>query len=238
MKCVTASLVKLIACLTMLIDHIGLFFYPNVILLRWIGRLSFPLFVFLLVEGFEHTRSRRKYFWRLAGFALISEIPFDLAFYNDPAQLIKGKVHFEFSEQNVIVLLALGFLMMSLFAMTEDCIHNQAIVWLINGGWLSVFMYLGYRLQPNYEAYGIAAIALCYLIKRFGLPLWMEPVAIGFSLMCNPAWPTEALAVADAPIIYCYNGQKGVKINKYLFYFFYPVHLLAIVLIRVGMEVY
>jgi hypothetical protein len=120
----TGSTLKLIAIITMFIDHIGAFLIEPILFnanpymtkpilwgltltqlktldttLRLIGRLAFPLFTFLLVEGFLHTRSKKNYLIRLSLFALISEIPFDLA---------RSRIMFDFSYQNVFFTLALG----------------------------------------------------------------------------------------------------------------------------------
>ena len=69
----------MIALVTMLIDHIGAIFYPDMIALRVIGRIAFPIYCFLLVQGFLHTSNLKKYMVRMGVFALLSEVPFDLA---------------------------------------------------------------------------------------------------------------------------------------------------------------
>jgi len=93
------SKLKIIALIAMTIDHVGYTLYPNLVILRIIGRVAFPIYCFLLVEGFRYTSSRKRYFIRLLVFALISEIPFDLAF-NNPSQ-------------NVFFTLAIGCLMLN-----------------------------------------------------------------------------------------------------------------------------
>ena len=81
MKKLSTFTLKLIAIITMVIDHTGAIFFPDQMWLRAIGRIAFPIFVFLLVEGLFNTSNIKKYLTRLGIFALISEIPFDMAFY-------------------------------------------------------------------------------------------------------------------------------------------------------------
>ena len=94
---------KLIAIVTMLIDHIGLVLFPEVMILRCIGRLSFPIFAFLIVEGFEHTSDFKKYMVRILLFGLMSEIPYNL--------MISGKF-IDFTHQNVFFTFAIGLMML------------------------------------------------------------------------------------------------------------------------------
>lgn len=119
-KGLSGSTLKLIAIITMLIDHIGAAVIARLLIagqgsemlykiyyaMRAVGRVAFPIFCFLLVEGFFYTGSRKKYALRLFGFALLSEIPFDLAF--------SGKT-LEFGYQNVFFTLLIGLLTIMLF---------------------------------------------------------------------------------------------------------------------------
>lgn len=146
-KGISGSTIKLIAIITMLIDHIAAtildrtliargagqlnqndpqavlqflldngFIYAANITMRLIGRLAFPIFCFLLIEGFIHTRNKWKYAARLGLFALISEIPFDLAF--------KGKV-LEFSYQNVYFTLLIGLIVMAGFHFVKERLGDK-----------------------------------------------------------------------------------------------------------------
>ena len=93
---------KIIAIVSMLVDHIGLVFFPEVMMFRIIGRISFPIFAYVLAEGIYYTKDITKYMLRLGIFALLSEIPYDLA--------VMGSV-LEFSHQNVFFTLFFGVLM-------------------------------------------------------------------------------------------------------------------------------
>ena len=103
---------KILAILAMLLDHIAAVFLSSTtmpyVLMRGFGRIAFPIFCFLVVEGYYHTRDVKKYMIRLAGFALVSEIPFDICFYQKP---------FYWQHQNVFFTLALGLI--TIYAIDE-----------------------------------------------------------------------------------------------------------------------
>ena len=75
------TVLKIIAALFMVIDHAGYMFFPKVIWIRKVGRISFPIFAFFIAEGFFYSKDRRRYLLRMLLFAVISELPFDLAFF-------------------------------------------------------------------------------------------------------------------------------------------------------------
>ncbi|MBQ2453108.1 MAG: hypothetical protein II497_01520, partial [Lachnospiraceae bacterium] len=103
----TGTALKLIAVVSMLIDHTGDVLFPGQLWLRYIGRLAFPIYCFLIVEGFIHTRNVMKYMARLLVFGIVSEIPFDLAFF--------GEISYP-GYQNVFWTLLLG--LMSIYMMS------------------------------------------------------------------------------------------------------------------------
>ena len=133
---ISGSTVKLVGIITMLIDHFAAAvllrymyaggwsdrLYVLYTILRLVGRLGFPIFCFLLVEGFEKTRSKTKYALRLLLFALISEVPFDLAF--------SAKV-LEFGYQNVYFTLFLGLLALCVYDYFENHKLPVAVQWLL-----------------------------------------------------------------------------------------------------------
>lgn len=230
-KGLSGSTLKLIAIITMLIDHIGAAVIARLLIagqgsemlykiyyaMRAVGRVAFPIFCFLLVEGFFYTGSRKKYALRLFGFALLSEIPFDLAF--------SGKI-LEFGYQNVFFTLLIGLLTIMLFDAVvkkqewHPVLRSALLVIITFGG-----MGAAYLLHTDYDAKGVLAILVFYMTRQMrGLQ-----IVAGCLAFC---WELPAI-VAFIPIAF-YNGKRGWNI-KYLFYAFYPVHLLVLYLICVGM---
>ncbi len=194
----------------MVIDHVGAVFFPGEWALRYVGRISFPIFCFLLVEGFVHTRDVRKYMIRLGGFALVSEVPYDLAFY--------GKV-VELDHQNVFFTLLLGVALMELLKYSKELPLKAVEILLV--------MASADLLRTDYSFKGILLIALFYLLRE---NLWIKTVC---GALWNFLWNGSIQgygALAMIPIA-LYNGERG-KSMKYFFYMFYPAHLLVLFLVH------
>lgn len=169
-------------------------------ILRYIGRPAFPIFCFLLVEGFEHTRDVKKYALRLGIFALVSEIPFDLALYLEP---VCGK------SQNVFFTLLIGVLSIWFIREAKDTIPAR-LLGLAGGAILAEV------LGTDYGSFGVGFIILLYILRKNRM--WQ--CLLG-ALCC--LW--EYTAPLAFVLIALYNGQRG-KQHKWFFYWFYPVHLL------------
>lgn len=181
---ISGSTLKLIAMLTMLIDHIGATIVlqlvqrnPNnfdvfgnvhmtgmVILyyiLRGIGRLAFPIFIFLLLEGFRYTHNRFFYIGRLLLFAIISEIPFDLA-VNLPAKLIMKGHFLEFTSQNVFFTLAIGMIVLTVLEGLRVLQIDTILKTILIVGVTALGAALAYALHTDYGAIGVLAICAAY----------------------------------------------------------------------------
>jgi hypothetical protein len=214
---------KLIAIIAMLIDHIAAIFVSNDTILwlvmRSIGRLAFPIFVFLIVEGFHHTKDVKKYLIRLGTFALISEIPFDLAFF--------GKV-LEFSHQNVFFTLFLGLSAITLMSMVEKKFQKQIFVSnLLEAVITIVFCALAILLKTDYHYAGILLIVAFYLFRGSKAIITLALLIVTITILGNINY---LATLAIIPIAF-YNGKKGKNI-KYVFYIFYPAHLLILALLK------
>lgn len=269
------------------IDHI----------MRYIGRLAFPIFCFLLVEGMIHTHSRLNYTIRLAIFAIISEIPFDLAFTHQP---------FYWDYQNVYFTLLIGLLVLIGFDTVNKALKDKkwlpvlAILGTVAAGYVTNYvvsralqviyyklMNMGYNvsllengipanimiftfsvlalllffllckirsiseasvfftdmavlatgilladyLNTDYSGFGILTIAVIYGLRR-------SPVIAMFGGCTTLTIMTigEVTAFFDLFLMSFYNGKRGLKL-KYVFYLFYPVHLLLLYLICYFMKI-
>ena len=230
----SGTALKTIACITMLIDHIGascieaglllpelergevsggawdqlsLFQLDRV--LRFTGRLAFPIFCFLLVEGFVHTHNVKGYLGRLVLFGLLSEVPFDLAFFRTP---------FDPSAQNVYWTLALGVLAMAglkRFEKENGLPGWQGLVWA--GGCAA----LALAANTDYNAIGVIIICALYLTRTN-----RKRQCLAGALL----FLFELTAPLAFVLVWFYNGQRGAcsPLQKKAFYWFYPVHLLVL----------
>lgn len=243
---IPGSTVKIIAVLVMLIDHIAAVFltrilisrgaysvipdeqsylawlaenevlYWSIIVMRSIGRLGFPIFCFLLVEGFQKTKNIRKYIFRLGLFALVSEVPFDLALAGQPWHL---------RYQNVYFTLLIGILALWGFSLIERRGLAKWLQWLMMAGVLAAAMAAADLLRTDYGGMGVLTIAVMYILRRKKVL-----AAAGGCVVLTCLALSEAPAFIALLPIALYNGERGLKM-KYFFYAFYPVHLLILYLI-------
>ena len=195
----------------MLIDHLGCTIYPDLLWMRYVGRLAFPIYAFLLAEGFYRTKNVKKYLLRLGIFAIISEIPFDLA-------LKEGMI--DMSSQNVYFTLFLGLLMLYLIRWTDSIFLRILTIVAI--------MVTAQEIHCDYRYPGIWMI-LSFAALR-DLPFFKNLNVIGVNVRLFFTKVQVAGALALIPIG-LYNGKKGPS-WKYFFYCFYPIHLLVIYLVR------
>ena len=224
----SGSSLKLLAVVSMLTDHLAAFLWFDnpafqqvlftargrditcLALMRIFGRLAFPIFAFLVAEGFLHTHDRRKYALNLLAFALISELPWNL-------------VHgggLLYASQNVMFTLLLGYL--GIWAMEyfrEDRLRMSLSV-------LGLFV-VSFFLRADYGYLGYSFVLMLYLLRNQAA----ARAAVGCCML-----PGRWIAgLAFLPIA-CYDGRRGFirgAVAKYLFYAFYPAHLLVIALIRI-----
>lgn len=225
---------KIIAMVTMIIDHTAITFFRNCpeiyTIMRIIGRISFPLFCFVLVEGFFHTRNRKSYALRLFIFALISEIPYNKF----------GGGILDPSRQNVMFTLLIGFLIIWVIDSIEngklkypDIIAKRARTYILNIILEMVVIIAGALIADVMDVvYSYAGILLiiCFY-ESYGNRFRQAVSNIIFNMGMFSAL-SQWFGVLSAIPIAMYNGKPGSKKGKYFFYLFYPVHLVVLLGIR------
>ena len=232
-----SNMLRIIAVLLMLSDHIWATAMSFGNWMTYIGRMAFPIFAFQIAEGFVHTKNFKKYALRLLGFAVITEIPFNL-FYSSRV--------FNPYHQNVLFTLLLGLLAIYVLDNLKKDYSKKnvgkSVLWLalicvagtigfVDYGFLGVltvvmfYLCRGYRFTPVLQLIGTILINVVFFEGQVVLfDIFGKTIEI----------PTQGFAVFSLIPIWLYNGKKGYsnKILQYGFYAFYPVHMLILYLIK------
>lgn len=234
---VTADGLKMFACVTMLIQSIGIIVVEKRLIrldeytqaglsqalaedshlmtlagigsvMQLIGGLAVPVFAFLLVEGFRHTKDFRKYFLRILIFAVLSEIPYDYAY---------SQSFLDWSGQNALVTMAVSLLMLYFLEMIKEkksvlCHVARLLIVTCAVVWVTI-------LKAEYGFSIVLLTAVFYLL--YAKNGWKTFLGALISLL----YVTGPLAFYG---IWCYNEKRGDRLPKYIYYVFYPAHLLAL----------
>lgn len=222
-KFINSFTLKMIGIVTMFIDHTGYILFPNDLWFRIVGRLAFPIFAFLIAEGFRHTRDVYKYLLRLSIFAVVIQLPFILA------GLIPALDFGVSVPYNIFFTLALGLLVLIMLE------KNRKLLVL-----LPLVIAFIYYFNPDYGFYGLATILVMYYLKDEWLVVgW---IALNFFLYLFSTngvtlftgsieslrySSVQVWSIMSIFIIMLYNHKKGPKM-KYFFYLFYPIHLIVL----------
>ena len=233
-------LLKLVAMISMLIDHTGKMFFSQYQIMRVIGRLAFPLYAYCIAVGCVYSRNRLKYFKRIVLVGLISQpfyavamahtVPsmYAVRFLDHPVGAVLNFYVQSWATPNILYTLALGLL----------------IIWTLRDGHyecaaaLALFVWKAQN-SINYGWRGVALIVLFYLTIR---QWWVSlPVVLAFMLWWGSQGATyhlfgfsfglQMFAVLALPLIYIPTWSK-LKINNWVYYLFYPAHLIGIMLIE------
>lgn len=235
----TSNMLRTIAVILMLSDHIWATYMSFGDWMTYIGRMAFPIFAFQIAEGFVHTSNFKKYALRLLGFALVTEIPFNL-FYSSRV--------FNPYHQNVLFTLLLGLLAIHVIdkAKKNRTAKNigLSVLWLLL---ICMASTLGF---VDYGFLGMLTVVMFYILRNFPFA-WLAQLAamvlINIVFFEGQVFPVEILgktfeipyqgfAVFALIPIWLYGGKKGKssKIMQYSFYAFYPVHMLILYLIKLA----
>lgn len=244
---ITGTGIKALAAATMLIDHIGagLLLYwlrqqttytgqiAQLETLYWtmrrIGRMAFPLYCYMLVEGYLHTKDLKKYVLRILAMGLISEVPFDLALKWKPVDWAHNNVMWELSLGLTVLLL-----MDTVLYKLEDVISDYQVRRMLRVAVMLLGMLIGHLTRFDYSAGGIACISVMYFLYGDTKEQRLMSYAAGVLMLALMCGEIEVFAFAMLIPIYFYEGHRGrdSKALRVFFYTFYPIHLIAIYLVR------
>lgn len=216
--------IKILAVLLMVIDHIGVAFFPDIMTFRIIGRLAFPIFVYLVVQGYFLTTNFNKYAIRLFLLALISEIPYDFFMYGE---------WFTMKSQNVCfsLLLALYFVR---FYDNFQKVNQRLII-------VTLFSALAFWLKVDYLWLGTLYAMVFYFKIKINLSIIRQTIMFGlFSLTYATVFFLQPFAVLALIPITLYNpsykDDKGTVVrlfnrNKKYYYLFYPIQFVILTIV-------
>ena len=214
----SSFVLKMIAIISMFIDHVGYAIFGKFSYFNYIGRIAFPIFAFQISEGYVHTKNLKKYFFRLFLFAIISQIPF---------MLFHSILSTEFS-LNIFFTLLLGLACIFIYDKS-----NYKILGIIASIAIGIIAQISHC---DYGFYGVAIILIFYIFKdnfinasiffilSTAIKYLVPIIKYGFN---NVYLYLFIFTIISAIFLATYNGKKG-KNTKYLLYLFYPIHLLLI----------
>ena len=221
----------LLAMGLMLCDHICLALMPDRLWMTCVGRLAFPIFAFLVAEGFVRTRSRARYARRLLIFAIVSEVPFDLLAAGRPVYPLRQNVLWTF-------LIALGCMQLLEWAKADP---RPAARFVLGAGAVLGGFLAGTAFMVDYFGPGVWTVLVFYFFRGDG---WRQRLGQLLCLLFLNGWllagqtvllgglalPIQAFAVLALPFIWLYRGRQGPhgRAVRWLFYGFYPAHLLVL----------
>lgn len=226
----SGNALKLIAALSMLIDHIGVILFPDVILLRVLGRIAFPIFAFMIAEGCRYTRHRVRYFCTLLGLGVACQL--GLWAYDGAAKL------------NVLLTFALSVLLVyALEALRQAVAQESPRVGALVLGFLPLCLVLSGAIVLTLFVpieYGVAGAMLpmfaaaTHPVKedentRFRTPLAAVLLTgVGMLVLSVCMGGVQWFCLLALPLLLLYSGKRGKWRMKYFFYIFYPAHILIL----------
>ena len=237
-KLLSGNVLKLLGCLFMLIDHLGMILFPEVFILRAIGRLAYPIFAFMLAEGCFYTKNRVKHFFLIFGMALIIQVVYFFALDDYSLSI--------FMAFSISVLLI--YLYDLIHNLTQEVVESEEkntkkyLLWI-----LAVFLFLSLitgtvildvltpYLSPSYGYQGVLIPVVVYIVMKLTnrntyISLLVMALAIVISALMRVEYYNFFSLIAII-FLFMYNGNRGKYNIKYFFYLFYPVHIAIIYLI-------
>lgn len=210
---------KLIAMITMTVDHVGMMLFPEITLLRLIGRLAFPIYAYMIAQGCRHTRSMPKYLGSVAAMALACQVVYYIAMDS-----VKQSIMVTFT-------LSIALCILAKLVVERKAVWTQVA---FGAGVIAVFfitevlpgLLSGTDYSVDYGFWGVMLPVGVYLAKDRKTSLVYTTAIL--ALLALNSWEGQWCALLAVPLLALYNGQRGKLPMKWLFYFYYPAHLVIL----------
>ena len=237
----SGNALKIIAAVTMLIDHIGFMLFPRVLILRIIGRLAFPIFAFMIAEGCKYTRNKLRYFLTVASFATVIQLVYGFVMNS-----LKMSVFVTFTLAILLVYL-LQYFKDNLFDPKCNSLKVAGSGLLFAAAVVAVY-FLNKYVSIDYGFYGclmpVAASLLHapkgnnseWLKKLDSIPVHVLTMGLCLFWFSYLRGWVQMYSLFSLPVLMLYSGKRGKYKMKYFFYIFYPLHLVALEGIRMLLE--
>ena len=212
----TGNQLKLIAMISMTLDHIGLHLFPSLWFLRLLGRIALPIYAYMIAEGCRHTRNRKKYFLRIALLAALCQVVY----------------YFAMGSLYMCILVTFSLSILLIYAIENYQFRRDLGSQLLAFGALLLVFFLCVALPALWKGtdfdidYGIAGVLLPVLIY-FGREK-TKYLTAGLILLGLGYGGLQWFALAAVPLLGMYNGQRGDQNIGIWFYLYYPLHLLIL----------
>lgn len=217
----SGNALKLIAAVSMVIDHIGVLLLPNLPVLRIIGRLAFPIFAYMISEGCRYTKNRKRYFLTIFLSAVICQVVY---FFAEGSTYMCILVTFSLSVLMIYVLQKFKKALAMPHAAGRKIISGLILVLSV-----AAVYRLNQLLRIDYGFWGCMVPVFASIFQQCGkldrIPVHTTMLGIGLILLAASMITIQYYSLLALPLLLCYSGRRGKYSMKYFFYIFYPVHL-------------
>lgn len=227
LKCLSNNTLKIIACISMFFDHFGFLVYPQVMAYRYIGRLAFPIFAYMIAEGALYTKNKTKQILIMGWMAIIMQT---VLYYVTQLTDLSIFVHFTLS----LILIRLFDYFIEKLKTKQYVLSILSIITFVLLIWSLYYITEEYMyFYMNYGILGIMLPVLIYLIKKY-IPKFKNLI-VTITMVILLLWfaaklqlPINNYGLLSVVLLQFYNGKRGKLKMKYFFYLFYPLHFVVI----------
>ena len=224
----SGNVLKIIALVAMTIDHVGLILFPNILAFRIIGRIAFPIFAYFIAEGCKYTRNKLRYFLFMFGLGVVFDVVARIFAHTTDCNIL---ITFSLA---ILLVYLLDWFKLSVSQKNAKLIVASVICFLASASAIFVICHVLPAYIPGFSGvdYGFAGIAVVVLVSIFDKQyLKLICLLVGLivlAIFIGPLGPIQWFSLIAVLLLSWYNGQRGKLKLKYLFYVYYPAHILVL----------